>query len=59
MSKFKSLVDTSIKDAEAQVSDYWKDINIVDMCHIFKKEEMLLFHMVHMILNLKIIQIML
>ena len=30
MTKFKSLVDSSVKDAEAKVSEYWKDINILE-----------------------------
>ena len=27
---FKTLVDTSVKDAESKVSKYWKDINILE-----------------------------
>ncbi len=30
MAKFKPLVDSSVKDAESQVSEYWKQINILD-----------------------------
>ena len=30
MAKFKPLVDSSVKDAEAEVSKYWKDINILE-----------------------------
>ena len=30
MAKFKPLVDTSVKDAESQVSEYWKKIDILD-----------------------------
>ncbi len=30
MAKFKPLVDSSVKQAEAQVFDYWKDINILE-----------------------------
>ena len=30
MSKFKSLVDSSVKDAESQISSYWKSINILE-----------------------------
>ena len=30
MAKFKPLVDSSVKDAEAGVSKYWKDINILE-----------------------------
>lgn len=30
MAKFKSLVDSSVKEAESQVSSYWKDINILE-----------------------------
>ncbi|MDB8789462.1 isoleucine--tRNA ligase [Romboutsia sp. 1001216sp1] len=30
MSKFKSLVDSSVKQAEAEVSKYWNDINILE-----------------------------
>ena len=30
MAKFKPLVDSSVKDAESQVSEYWQQINILD-----------------------------
>lgn len=30
MAKFKPLVDSSVKDAESQVSEYWKQIDILD-----------------------------
>ena len=30
MAKFKSLVDSSVKQAEAEVSQYWNDINILE-----------------------------
>ena len=30
MSKFKSLIDSSVKQAEAEVSEYWNDINILE-----------------------------
>lgn len=30
MTKFKSLVDSSVKEAEAKVSDYWNDINMLE-----------------------------
>lgn len=30
MAKFKPLVDNSVKDAESQVSKYWKEINILE-----------------------------
>ncbi|MFR3499535.1 MAG: isoleucine--tRNA ligase [Paraclostridium bifermentans] len=30
MAKFKSLVDSSVKEAEAKVSDYWNDINMLE-----------------------------
>ncbi len=30
MAKFKSLVDTSVKDAESKVSQYWNDIDILN-----------------------------
>ena len=30
MAKFKPLVDSSVKDAEAEVSKYWNDINILE-----------------------------
>ena len=30
MSKFKSLVDSSVKQAEAEVSKYWNEVNILE-----------------------------
>ena len=30
MAKFKPLVDSSVKDAEAKVSKYWNDINMLE-----------------------------
>ncbi|MEG2985287.1 MAG: isoleucine--tRNA ligase, partial [Peptostreptococcaceae bacterium] len=30
MTKFKSLVDSSVKEAEANVSEYWNDINMLE-----------------------------
>jgi hypothetical protein len=30
MAKFKPLVDSSLKDAEAKVSKYWNDINMLE-----------------------------
>ncbi len=30
MTKFKSLVDSSVKQAEAEVSQYWNDVNILE-----------------------------
>ncbi|MDZ4910663.1 class I tRNA ligase family protein, partial [Clostridium perfringens] len=30
MAKFKPLVDSSVKDAESQVSEYWKQIDILE-----------------------------
>ena len=30
MANFKPLVDTSVKEAEAKVFDYWQDIDILE-----------------------------
>ena len=30
MTKFKSLVDSSVKQAEAEVSKYWNEVNILE-----------------------------